>query len=321
MADIVMPRLSDTMEEGTVLRWLKGDGEAVRRGDELVEIETDKANMVYESPDAGRLEIVAAEGDTVAVGQPIAAIRALSQAVIGASAGNGASEAARGEVTIKDLSRLQKTVARRMADSKSAAPDFALTVAVDMQAVVDLRSQLKDSADPAPSVNDFVVKASASALKAFPRANSTYRDGRLELYSRVNIGIAVAAQEALVVPTIFDADQKSLQQIALEARIAADRVRSGAITEPELSSGTFTVSNLGMFGIEDFVAIINQPQAAILAVGEVTPSPVVRHAEMVIKPIARLTLTCDHRVLYGAEAAGFLSRIRQGLEEPSGLVG
>jgi pyruvate dehydrogenase E2 component (dihydrolipoamide acetyltransferase) len=319
MSDVLMPRLSDAMEEGTILQWLKHDGEEVRAGDELVEIETDKANMVYESPQTGFLEIAAAEGDTIAVGEAIAAIRASSHTVTEASVDGRGGEAPRGEVTTEELSRLQKTVATRMTDSKAVAPDFALTLAADMQAVVDLRSQVNGADGPKPSVNDFIVKASARALKAFPKANGAYRDGRFERFSRVNIGIAVAAQEALIVPTIFDADQKSLLQIATDARSAADRVRSGAITEPELSGGTFTVSNLGMFGIEEFVAIINQPQAAILAVGEVKSVPVVRDAEIVIRPVVRLTLTCDHRVLYGADAARFLNHIRQQLEEASGL--
>ena len=144
-----------------------------------------------------------------------------------------------------------------------------------MEQAVELRKQLKAASgdNPAPSFNDFVVKASALALTEFPRANGAYRDGKFELYSRVNVGVAVAGQDALVVPTIFDADRKSLGQIARESRAVAERVRAGKITPPELSSGTFTVSNLGMYGIVDFVAVINPPQAAILAVGAMTPTP------------------------------------------------
>ena len=173
---------------------------------------------------------------------------------------------------------------------------------------------------PAPSFNDFVIKASALALKDFPRANGAYRDGQFELYSRVNVGVAVAGQDALVVPTVFDADKKSLGQIAEEARQVAERVREGKITPPELSAGTFTISNLGMYGIKRFVAVINPPQAAILAVGELTPRPVVRDGEVVVRTVMELTLTCDHRILYGAEAAEFLGRIREYLEQPLELV-
>ena len=171
-----------------------------------------------------------------------------------------------------------------------------------------------------PSFNDFVIKASALALKDFPRANGAYRDGQFELYSRVNVGVAVAGQDALVVPTVFDADKKSLGQIAEEARRVAERVREGKITPPELSAGTFTISNLGMYGIKRFVAVINPPQAAILAVGELTPRPVVRDGEFAIRTVMELTLTCDHRILYGAEAAEFLGRIREYLEQPLRLV-
>jgi pyruvate dehydrogenase E2 component (dihydrolipoamide acetyltransferase) len=442
MADVAMPRLSDSMEEGTILKWLKSDGDEVSRGDEIVEIETDKANMTYEADQDGALTIVAQEGDTLAVGETIARIGeggesaaaepAESEAAAGgedgggeaetatataeapqeptapapepeprepseggngrikaspvarrmarelgldiaglqgtgpggrivkadveaASKGDGAPAAApaapaeepaapepereeakpppavvsgeaqtgKGETTTQDLTRLQQTVARRMAESKATAPDFVLNIDVDMEEAVDLRKRLKAAASegqPVPSFNDFVVKASALALADYPRANGAYRDGKFELYSRVNVGVAVAGQDALVVPTVFDADTKSLGQIARESRALAERVRAGAITPPELSSGTFTVSNLGMFGIQSFVAVINPPQAAILAVGAMAPTPVVRDGEVVVRNIMRLTLACDHRILYGADAAEFLGRIRERLENPLQLA-
>jgi pyruvate dehydrogenase E2 component (dihydrolipoamide acetyltransferase) len=232
------------------------------------------------------------------------------------------SDQGRGDIEYVELNRLQRTVARRMAESKATAPDFVMTLEVDMDEAVSLRQQLKAVAgdDPAPSFNDFVIKAAALALKDFPRANGAYRDGQFEQYSRVNVGVAVAGQDALVVPTVFDADKKGLGQIAEEARKLAERVREGKITPPELSAGTFTISNLGMFGIKRFVAVLNPPQAAILAVGELTPRPVVRDGEVVIRSIMELTLTCDHRILYGAEAAEFLSRIREYLETPLRLA-
>jgi pyruvate dehydrogenase E2 component (dihydrolipoamide acetyltransferase) len=353
--DVLMPRLSDAMEEGTILAWLKTDGESVVTGDELVEIETDKANMVYEAPLDGVLHIVAADGDTLAVGQRIATIadattatvdRASAEMPVAAgagpsggksgragtgvrssgsvSAGRGESDAGqRGVVRTQQLSRLQTAVVRRMAQSKSTVPDFVLAVDVDMQAVVEHRSKLKVAGgdDGTPSINDFVIKASALALADTPPANGAYRDGQFERYSRVNIGVAVAAEDALVVPTIFDADQKPLGEIAKEARTAVQRVRSGAITEPELSGATFTVSNLGMFGIDEFSAIINPPQAAILAVGALRETPVAHDGSIVIRPVLRLHLTCDHRILYGAEAAGFLGCIRGHLERPDKILG
>ncbi len=237
-------------------------------------------------------------------------------------AASGDKDVGRGETTTEELSRLQQTIARRMAESKATAPEFVVTCEVDMEAAVEFRKQLKAAAgdSPAPSFNDFVVKASALALTEFPRANGAYRDGKFELYSRVNVGIAVAGQDALIVPTIFDADSKSLGQISRDARALAERVREGKITPPELSSGTFSVSNLGMFGIKRFTAVINPPQAAILAVGEMTPRAVVHDGEIVVRPIMELTLTCDHRILYGADAAQFLGRIRERLENPLSLV-
>jgi pyruvate dehydrogenase E2 component (dihydrolipoamide acetyltransferase) len=489
MADVAMPRLSDSMEEGTILKWLKSDGDEVKRGEELVEIETDKANMTYEADSDGTLKIVAKEGDTLAVGETIASIgggsegddsgddeepkasedeqpegeaddsgeeqkddgsgedgseeeeepsaeeddsgdeesresgngkptetpepapaRAESDAPSGngdgdgrvkaspvakrmaremgvelaalegsgpggrivkadveAAAKSGGGKAAtaeaeappereqaapedeapedeakpekrdvpgpvtpgerdeqgvKGETTHQELTRLQKTIARRMAESKATAPEFVLNVEIDMEEAVALRKQLKVAADdqPAPSFNDFVIKASALALKDFPRANGAYRDGEFELYSRVNVGVAVAGQDALVVPTVFDADVKSIGQIARESRAVAERVRAGVITPPELSGGTFTVSNLGMFGIKRFTAVINPPQAAILAVGALEPRAVVRDGKVVVRNTMELTLACDHRILYGAEAAEFLGRIREYLEQPLKLA-
>jgi pyruvate dehydrogenase E2 component (dihydrolipoamide acetyltransferase) len=165
-----------------------------------------------------------------------------------------------------------------------------------------------------------VVKACALALREFPRANGAYRDGRFELYSRVNVGVAVAGQDALVVPTVFDADRKGLRQIASESRALAQRVRDGQITPPELSGATFTVSNLGMYGIDSFSAVINPPQAAILAVGAIRERPAVHDGELVPAHLMSVTLACDHRILYGADGAEFLARIRGLLEEPVSLA-
>jgi pyruvate dehydrogenase E2 component (dihydrolipoamide acetyltransferase) len=423
-AEIVMPRLSDSMEEGTVLRWLKSEGEEVAIGDELVEIETDKANMVYESDAAGTLiEIVADEGDTLGIGEVIARVGDASEAN-GAgkkkkgkerkSAGNGGKpeadvssastataapaaemaagatrpqgdgrvkaspiarriaaekgvdlgaiqgsgpggrivkadvegaeakpaaapaagpapvaaalerpETAKGEVSQQELTKLQQTVARRMAESKATAPHFYLSVEIDMTRAVEARSRMKAGApegEPVPSFNDMVVKACAIALREHPRANGAYRDGRLELYSRVNVGVGVAAQDALTVPTIFDADRKGLREIARQTRELAGKVRDATITPPELSGGTFTVSNLGMYGIDSFSAVINPPQAGILAVGAINEQPVVRDGEFAKAMLMSVTLACDHRILYGADGAQFLARIRDLLEEPANLA-
>ena len=447
--EIVMPRLSDSMEEGTVLRWMKSVGDDVALGEELVEIETDKANMVFEADAAGTLiEIVADEGATLPIGEVIARVGDSSEAPAGGSDGDGATppsdsprdaadrpseeapdaadsppeeppaaappeepaqadapeeaaaataapaaggeradgrvkaspiarriaeekgvdlgalqgsgpggriiksdvesaaggdgappapaaaaapaparpsspETAKGEVQVVELSKLQQTVGRRMAESKATAPHFYLQSEFDMTSAWDARAGLKASAaegDVIPSFNDMVVKACAIALREFPRANGAYRDGKWELYERINVGIAVAAPEALVVPTIFDADRKGLRQIATESRALAGKVRDGTVTPPELSGGTFTVSNLGMYAITNFHPVINSPQAAILGVGTITETPVVRDGEVQTARLMGVTLACDHRILYGADGAEFLGRVRALLEQPLGLA-
>jgi pyruvate dehydrogenase E2 component (dihydrolipoamide acetyltransferase) len=232
-------------------------------------------------------------------------------------------ETAKGEVTYQEPSKLQSTVARRMAESKATAPHFYLQAEVEMSRAVEARKAIKAAAaegDVVPSFNDMVVKACALALREFPKANGAYRDGRFELYSRVNVGVAVAASEALVVPTVFDADRKGLRQIATDTRALAGRVREGTITPPELSGGTFTVSNLGMFGIDNFSAVINSPQAGILAVGAIKEAPAIRGGQIVPAQLMNVTLACDHRILYGAEGAEFLARVRTLLEEPVSLA-
>jgi pyruvate dehydrogenase E2 component (dihydrolipoamide acetyltransferase) len=447
MSEVVMPRLSDSMEEGTILSWLKQVGDEVSVGDELVEIETDKANMAYESDTAGTLtEILAQEGETLPIGSPIARIgeeapdsegqsaeaagpvdagdppppaeqegvppttppaadaseeqpdvpavaaepepqqdgdgervkasplarrlakekgldiaslhgsgpggRIVKHDVEEAESGGAASPAgdagvgtehpaqvptpaagpagqsassgtAKGNVEIQEPNKLQQTIARRMAESKATAPHFYLTIEIEMGKAVAARAAIKDGSkegDVVPSFNDMVVKACAIALREFPKANGAYRDGKFERYSRVNVGVAVAAEEALVVPTVFDADQKGLRQIAADVRAVAAKVRDGSVTPPELSGGTFTVSNLGMIGIEEFGAVINMGQAAILAVGAIREAPAVRDGEIIPAQLMKATLACDHRILYGAEGAEFLARVKQLLEEPVSLA-
>jgi pyruvate dehydrogenase E2 component (dihydrolipoamide acetyltransferase) len=227
----------------------------------------------------------------------------------------------RGELQVQELTRLQRTVSRRMAESKATAPDFALDVDIDMSLCVELRERLKQVESKPPSFNDMVVKACANALREHPRVNAAYRDGKFELYSRVNVGVAVAANDALVVPTVFDADRKSLGEISRTVQSLATKVRDGKITPPELSGGTFTVSNLGMYGVDRFTAVINPPQAALLAVGALRKRPVVDDGgRIVARDMMTATLVCDHRILYGADGAQFLARVRELLEQPLSLA-
>ncbi len=241
-----------------------------------------------------------------------------AQAAAGANGASVGATSTKGASARQQLSRTQATIARRMAESRATVPDIELRREVDMTATVAAREQLREAVDPHPSINDFIVRAVAIALREFPRVNGAYRDGAIETYSRVNVGIAVAAPAALLVPTIFDADTKSLPEIAVQSRALAARVRDGSISPAELSGGTFTVSNLGMHGVDSFSAVINPPQAAILAVGSLRPRPVVDEGSgaVVARPTVLLTLACDHRILYGADGARFLARISDLLERP-----
>ena len=329
-----MPQLSESMEEGTILKWLVEEGGEVKKGEPLVEIETDKANTTYDAEVGGRLvAIVAKEGETLAVGAPIARIdadgtganpdreRESEAAAITPDVERVARGGARGEVEISELTRLQQTVSRRMAESKATAPDYALRVDVDMTLAVQLKERLAEGAEHRPSTSDMVVKAVANALREHPRVNGAYRDGKFESYSRVNVGISVAAQDALVVPTIFDADTKSLGQIARDVHDLTEKVRAGKITPPEVAGATFTISNLGSYGIDEYTTVINPPQAAILAVGALKKRPAVNeNGRVVAQDQVRLTLVSDHRILYGEDAARFLSRVRELLEDPLSLA-
>jgi pyruvate dehydrogenase E2 component (dihydrolipoamide acetyltransferase) len=193
-----------------------------------------------------------------------------------------------------------------------------------MEGAVELRDQLKGLAEQqdttVPSYNDMVVKACAIALRDFPLVNASYKDGSFEMHSRVNVGVAVAGEGTLIVPTIFDADRKGLGQIAKESRALAEKVRDGKISPPELSGATFSITNLGMYGVTTFTAVINPPQSAILAVGKMEPKPVVRDGELVVRNGMNLTIACDHRILSGAPAAEFLARVKAILEQPIALA-
>jgi pyruvate dehydrogenase E2 component (dihydrolipoamide acetyltransferase) len=209
-----------------------------------------------------------------------------------------------------------------MSESRATVPDIELRIEVDMTAAVGLRNQLRGvSGDGLPSLNDLIVKAVALTLREFPRVNGAYRDGSFEEYTRVNVGIAVAAEDALVVPTVFDADTKSLGAIAAATRALAQRVRDDSITPSDLGGATFSISNLGMYGIDGFSAVINPPQAAILAVGAVRRRPVVDEAgEIVARQTVQLSLACDHRIVYGVDGARFMARLRERLEHPLSLL-
>lgn len=375
-AELAMPKLSDSEADAVVLRWLKAPGEEFRRGEGLIEVETDKATVVYEAEEDGTIEaVLVSEGETVAVGQPIARLAGHGAAAeppmpapaatsdvaaagahpnatpvarrtaveLGISlhdvAGTGPggritredvrrgaetgvaaparTSEARGDVRVIELTPTQATVARRMAQSAAEIPSFSVSGDADVSEVVALRHGARKESDEAPSLNDFVVKAAALALREFPRFNASYLDGRIECYSRVNVGVAVASDDALLVPVVTDADHRKLAEIAVETRRLAEGARQRSLGPDDLRGGTFTVSNLGMFGVRSFTAIVDLPQTAILAVGAVRRAPVEdAGGGIAFRDVMTLTLTCDHRVVYGADGARFLSRLCELLERP-----
>ncbi|HEY8295357.1 MAG TPA: dihydrolipoamide acetyltransferase family protein [Micrococcaceae bacterium] len=427
MPEVVMPRLSDTMEEGVLSRWLKKEGDVVRQGDVIGEIDTDKATMELESFEDGILEkLLVPEGTTVAIGQPLAVIgdgsgtggqapaappqvgiapppqeaqaasappastpvpapaavrpgagpqrllssplarreaarhgldpatitgtgpggrivRADVEAAVAAAetgpsqpegqappAGQGPQRAqppssapsSEPDSVEVPLTQMRKVTARRLTES-AAAPHFYLTVVVGVDALFRFRSDVNERfADRGikVSVTDLLVRACAVTLRTHPQVNSSWAGDKILAHRRINIGVAVALDEGLIVPVVAGADAKSLDQIAAETRSLAEKARSGTLTLQEFSGGTFTVSNLGMFGIDNFTAVINPPEAAILAVGAATREPFVQDGELQSRSIMKITMTSDHRVLDGATAAAFLSDLKRRLEDPLRIV-
>jgi pyruvate dehydrogenase E2 component (dihydrolipoamide acetyltransferase) len=217
---------------------------------------------------------------------------------------------------------MRQTIARRMTEAKQQIPHIYITMTVAMDAALALRRQLNEGADDARkvSVNDLVVRAAALALRRFPALNAGFVDGAIRYYGDVNISVAVALPEGLIAPTLYHCDRKSVWEIAAESRALAERARAGKLRAEDLRPGTFTISNLGMFDVDVFSAIVNPPQAAILAVGAAKPQPVVRDGALAVATMMQVTCSADHRVTDGAEVARFLAELRRLLEQPVWLI-
>lgn len=428
---VVMPQMGYDMDAGTLLRWLKQEGETIDRGEPIAEIETDKVNLEIESFDGGIVhKHLVAEGETVPVGQPIAIIGEPGEVIADTSkpasaeaATSQASQPAASAVTngvhsttaldgttdqvferapgervrasplvkrlaaehgidlhairgtgpggrivkadilphvgrpaatpvqptltpsapevgraapavqvatpaaaptseTRDLTRIRKTIARRMSESFQQAPHFYITMPVDMGKALRLRQEINEQVEGPQkvSINDLIVKAAALALRKFPVLNSSYAEGGIQVHQRIDISIAVAIEEGLISPFIPDTDHKPLGEIAAATKDLIERARNGGLKPEEYQGGTFTISNLGMYGVESFSAIINPPQAAILAVGGISKEPVYQDGQFVPADIMRVTISADHRVTDGAEAARFLVEIKNLLEHPMLLV-
>lgn len=405
---ITMPRLSDTMTEGTVASWLKKVGDKISEGDILAEIETDKATMEFESFYAGTLlHIGIQEGETAPVDDILAIIGPDGtnvDAVLQAKKGGGATQEKTSESTVKkeaekpasseektekktegrifasplakkiaqekginlsevkgtgengrivksDVenftptaksetkevakastqvfvpagesqveevknSQMRKTIARRLAESKYTAPHYYLTIEIDMNNAIASRKTINSLPDTRVSFNDMVVKACAMALKKHPRVNSQWTDNNTIINHHVNIGVAVAVDDGLVVPVVNHADLMSLTQIGAAVKELAGKSRDKKLQPKEMEGSTFTVSNLGMFGIKEFTSIINQPNSAILSVGAIVEKPVVKDGQIVVGNTMTVTLACDHRTVDGATGAEFLQTLRNYIENP-----
>jgi pyruvate dehydrogenase E2 component (dihydrolipoamide acetyltransferase) len=380
--EITMPKLSDTMAEGTILKWRVGQGDRVRRGEIIAEVETDKAAMEMEAFEEGTVaELRVEEGEAVPVGTVIAVLAAAGEPVAVAApaapvkaaappaaappapaasslppaaeaAGPAASPAARklarergvelsrlrgtgpgGRIVLADVERvapavreaaerpakksvrIRRLVARKMVESWQAVPHFFVTVAVDMTDVIRFRKDLS------VTINDFVLAAAARALGEHPWVNSHCLDGEPVEQESIDIAMAVATERGLYNPVIRGCGELTLKEISRRAAELADKAHRGKLAPEDLEGGTFTISNMGMLGVESFSAIITPPQAAVLAVGTVKGEVVVdEHGEPAIAPILRLTLSADHRILDGADAAEFLATLKSYLEAPVTLV-
>jgi pyruvate dehydrogenase E2 component (dihydrolipoamide acetyltransferase) len=427
MAEVIlMPRLSDSMEEGEIVGWHKKVGDAVEKGDLLAEINSDKATMDFESPKKGVLLFIGVpEGGKLVVGAPIAVIGEKGEAYehllggvsapaasngttqqvsmlqvavaspvaapsvstasvvethdqsrifasplakeiaksVGISIKNlqgtgdngrivkrdveiaiskGVSVSTESKATVKEatkmppsvsssfgaegyedlpLSGMRKTIAKRLSESMFTAPHFYLTMEINMDKAVEVRPKLNEIAAPIKiSYNDLVVKAVAAALRKHPVINSSWMGDFIRQNHSINIGVAVAVGQALFVPVIRHADMKALGQISSEIRELAGKAKEGKLQLPEMQGNTFTISNLGMFDIEEFTAIINAPDSCILAVGSIIQKPVVKNGEIVVGNMMKVTLSCDHRVVDGATGAQFLQTFKSILEDPIRLL-
>ncbi len=390
--DVIMPALGMAQEKGSLVSWLKAEGEPVTKGEPLMEVETDKATVEVEAPASGLLaHVTAAPGDEVPVGQRIAVILAPGESLpkestraappsaapaapavsppepssvsrVHAAPIQGriaASPAARriakekgidlaslkgsgleGAIVAQDVQRAKETetvthggpprvketlplsamrriVGERMSKSKQTAPHFYVSMEVDMSEVNRKRAEWKEKkAEIVPSINDFTLWASAQGLRDFPLLNAAFTDKGIQIFSDINIGVAVAIEDGLVVPVIRNADRLTLQQLARQSRELAEKAARKKLFPLDYEGGTFTVSNLGMFGVDTFVAIINPPQCAILAVGQVAPRAVPHDSAIAVRPMMTMTLSADHRVTDGVAAARFLQEVKGLLEKP-----
>ncbi len=357
--EITMPKLSDTMEEGTILRWFKRVGDRVDQGEVLAEVETDKADMELEAERAGTVtEIRVPEGAAASVGAVLAVLSESAGAPAAAeppraqppatpepaaAAGPSAAAVPPRPATVPphptrpsaarpaapappaagraEQSKLRLAVAKQMVASKREVPHFYVTSEIDMGDAARVRDSL-NAVDPPERITftHLIVRALVLTLQRHPRVNASWVEERVVFHDDVNIGVAVAVEDGLIAPVLRSCQRLSLREIARATADLVHRAQSGKFTGDVLTGGTFTVSNMGMLDIEDFSAVIIPPQAAILAVGAIKERPVVRDGQLTVARTMRVTMSVDHRVLNGMEAGRFLEDLKRVLENPVWLV-
>ncbi|MFH0911202.1 MAG: dihydrolipoamide acetyltransferase family protein [Planctomycetota bacterium] len=335
MRTFCMPRLGDTVKEGIVLAWRKQLGETVQEGELLLEVTADKATLLLESPFSGIVrhfsarpgDAVPADGILALIGEAEEPIpedllsvhypRALPDACLRF---RPSLDSPLGQGPVRPLSPMRTVVARRMAQSKAAAPHFYLRSIVDMTSCVALRKRLKEEGLRI-SYNDMILKASGLALRQYPQVAAAYTEAGYVVRDRMHVGFAVAVEpDGLVVPVIRDADRLSLAEVSRCARLLSEKTRNGRLVPDDYTGGVFTVSNLGAWEVEDFTAIINPGESAILAVGKVEEKPAAVRGEILLRPLLSLTLSSDHRVIDGVLAARFNTALKTLLESAESLA-
>ena len=322
--NVQMPQLDQEMEDGAVVQWLKAAGDPVEQGEVIAEIETDKAIVEVDAPASGILRSIDVEaGEVVPVGTTLAVIErddAGAGQPSDAETPSPTASVADDEYEIP-LSPMRRAIASRTSRSMRDAPHFYVITEIDMTRATEFRREFNKELPQGVrvSVNDLIVKASTLAIDKYPAFNSYFKDNRLVSSPHVNIGIAVALDEGLVIPAILDCQDRDLVNISKASRDLIQRAHGGALKPREYAGGTFAVSNMGMYDVESFTAIIYPPNAAVLAIGSVKEKPVVKNHEIVVGRMMKATLSVDHRVVDGAGGARFLHEVKRLLEHPDSL--
>jgi pyruvate dehydrogenase E2 component (dihydrolipoamide acetyltransferase) len=318
----IMPKVSEVMEGGTIVSWLKKEGEWINKGEPIVEIEVEKAVIELESEEEGYLKkILVKEGETVPIGTVLAYISDTLEEKIPEEEKVVIKKEKEEEKETRSihLSSMRKTIAERLSKSKHDIPHFYVFVDVDMTELVELKNSL--NYDVKITYDDFIIKATALALKEFPLINSRWRENMIELLSDINIGFAVSlGDEGIIVPVIKYADKKGIVEIAKERQKLIDKAREGKLEIEEVSNGSITVNNVGVFGVSSILAIINPPEIAIVTAGAIQDKPVVINDEIKIRKIMEMTLSADHRVIDGSYGSRFVIRLKEFLENPKFLI-